>query len=75
MMWTKQAEKIVEIVSPIDLQQSDIDSIAYYAAHFSSPTLWGRLAALGRSLVHYSNDMSERARVQEGEQLWLPFDQ
>ena len=75
MMWTKDAEKIVEIVSPIDLQQSDIDSIAYYAAHFSSPILWSRLAALGRSLVHYSNNMNQRAAAQEGEQLWLPFDQ
>ena len=75
MMWTKDAEKIIEIVSPIDLQQSDIDSIAYYTAHFSSPNLWGRISALGRSLVHYSNEMKQRTAVQEGEQLWLPFDQ
>jgi len=75
MMWTRQAEQIVDIVSPIDLQQSDIDSIAYYAAHFGSPNIWGRLAALGKSLVHYSNEMREGAGEQNGEQLWLPFDQ
>jgi len=75
MMWTKQAEQIVEMVSPIDLQQSDIDSIAYYAAHFGSPSIWGRLSALGCSLIHYAKEMQERTAENNGEQLWLPFDQ
>ena len=74
MMWHKKAQAILDQISEIDIQKHDLDNISYYMAHSASPKMWERILDLGEGMVYHSRNMQNKY-TNEGEQLWLPFDQ
>ena len=74
MFW-KKAEKIVDVISDLDMTPSDIDAIAYSVVHGSPVQVWERAKVLGESLSYHADTMFAYKNEREGEQLWLTFDQ
>lgn len=74
MMFWKKAQKIIDVISDIDMTPSDIDGIAYSVVHGSPVQVWERAKVLGESLTYHADMMYTRTHNNEGEQLWLPFD-
>lgn len=74
MMFWKKAEKIISVISDIDMTPSDLDGIAYSVVHGSPVQVWERAKVLGDALSYHADTMFTRHK-NEGEQLWLPFDQ
>lgn len=74
-MWQKQAQQIVDILSPVDLTRQDIDTIAYYVSHLASLPVVDRAVAFGDSLVYHNKAMQEmtQGRHEETEQLCLEW--
>ena len=73
-MWNKKAQVIIDQISDLDIAMHDLDNIAYYMTHLSSPKMWKRVLDLGDAMVYHSrNAMATTAKVDEGEQLCLPF--
>jgi hypothetical protein len=74
MMWRKSAERIVAEMESVDIGQTDLDNIAYYMTHMSSPKMWQRFIDFGDSLVYHSRQAQGTHKADsEGEQLWLQF--
>lgn len=75
MFW-KKAEKIVSVISDIDMTPSDIDAIAYSVVHGSPVQVWERAKVLGDALSYHADTMfTKHDNNSKGEQLWLTFDQ
>jgi hypothetical protein len=74
MMWHKKALAILDQFNGMDIRKHDLDNISYYMVHSSSPEMWSRILDLGEGMVYYSRTM-QKNYTNEGEQLWLPFDQ
>lgn len=72
-----QVEKITEAISDINMTPHDLDRIAYQVVHYGSEKVWERAKVLGESLSYHADKMYKykEQRNQEGEQLWLMFDQ
>ena len=75
MKWDKAATNILGEIDGLDVGVHDLDNIAYYMTHLSSPTMWRRMLDLGGSMVYHSGyAISTHSNKHEGEQLWLPFE-
>jgi hypothetical protein len=72
-----QVDKITEAISVLDMTPSDLDGIAYQVVHYGSEKVWERAKVLGESLSYHADKMYKYKvqREEEGEQLWLMFDQ
>jgi hypothetical protein len=72
-----QVDKITEAISVLDMTPSDLDGIAYQVVHYGSEKVWERAKVLGESLSYHADKMYKYKvqRDEEGEQLWLMFDQ
>jgi len=75
MFW-KKAEKILDAISDIDMTPKDIDAIAYSVVHGSPVQVWERAKVLGDALSYHADTMfAHKKSREEGDQLWLTFDQ
>jgi hypothetical protein len=75
MNWNKTATKILEEIDSIDVRKTDLDNVAYYMTHLSSPTMWERVIDFGEALVYHGRNAQSTTVKHEGEQLWLTFDE
>lgn len=76
MMWKREAEKIIDVLSPIQTSNNDLDNIAYYVAHLGTVDIWERAKVLGEALMYHATTLTMLTKDRrEDEQLWLPFDQ
>jgi len=73
----KEVDRITEAISGLDLTPHDLDGIAYQVVHYGSEKVWERAKVLGESLSYHADKMYgyKAHREEEGEQLWLMFDQ
>lgn len=73
-MWNKRAEAVLNQINDLDIGRHDLDNIAYYMTHLSSPKMWKRILDFGEAMVYHSrNAMATTTVHDEGEQLCLPF--
>lgn len=73
-MWSREAQKIIDILSPIQVTDNDLDNIGYYVAHLGTVDIWGRAKVLGEALMYHSTTMTMLTKNRrEDEQLCLPF--
>ena len=72
-----EVDKITQAISGLDLTPCDLDRIAYQVVHYGSEKVWERAKVFGESLSYHADKMYKYKvqRNQEGEQLWLLFDQ
>jgi hypothetical protein len=74
MMWSREAQKIIDILSPIQVTDRDLDSIGYYVAHLGTTEVWPRAKVLGEALMYHATTMTMLTKNRrEDEQLCLPF--
>jgi hypothetical protein len=70
--WSKTANRMLEQIDGIDVHSMDLDNVAYYMTHLSSPKMWARLVDFGEALVYHGRNAQSNT-TDEGDQLWLPF--
>ena len=74
MKWDKAATNILNEIDGVDVGAHDLDNVAYYMTHLSSPTMWQRMLDFGQSMVYHSKHaIMTHSNKHEGEQLCLPF--